>query len=115
MGLLQRLKASTKEKVRQRIETACIRFVANSLIGRNVKRSAVTSRADNNAMWYMGERLHGIANRIATGYEKDSFSLDAEQRRIAAAMRFCRGISTDLLEQNHAADLVDMPIEVNKK
>jgi len=99
---------SMKEWMKARLEVALIRFAANILIGRNVDRSLVTSRADNNSMWYMGERLHGIANRIATSYQRDAFSLSAEQRREAAMAKFCQGISTELLENSKAAELLGL-------
>ncbi|KAA8689620.1 hypothetical protein F4W67_27720 [Pseudomonas caricapapayae] len=45
-----------------------IRIAARILIGRNVQRSAVVSRRDNNDMWYMAEQLEGIAERISCQY-----------------------------------------------
>jgi hypothetical protein len=39
------------------------------LIGRNVKRSAVVSRRDNNDMWSMAEQLEAIEQRIKNKYE----------------------------------------------
>jgi len=53
---------------RRKAEAWLIRFAASILIGRNVHRSAVVSRRDNNDMWGMAERLKGIADRISAGY-----------------------------------------------
>lgn len=88
-----------KERIKERIEIALIRHAANILINRNVSRAPMVSRRDNNDMWFMGERLHVIANRIVSRYEMYVDGQNEEQRRIAAAMRFCRGISTKALER----------------
>ncbi|QGL59595.1 hypothetical protein POR16_10355 [Pseudomonas coronafaciens pv. oryzae str. 1_6] len=45
-----------------------IRIAACILMGRNVQRSTVVSRRDNNDMWYMAEQLEGIADRITHQY-----------------------------------------------
>ncbi|QNR43488.1 hypothetical protein D5S12_20140 [Pseudomonas syringae] len=45
-----------------------IRIAARILMGRNVQRSAVVSRRDNNDMWYMAEKLESIADRISRQY-----------------------------------------------
>ncbi|MCF5714274.1 hypothetical protein GIV18_18085 [Pseudomonas tremae] len=45
-----------------------IRIAARILMGRNLHRSAVVSRRDNNDMWYMAEQLEGIADRITQQY-----------------------------------------------
>lgn len=39
------------------------------LIGRNVQRSAVVSRKDNNEMWCMAEKLESIEKRMLNYYE----------------------------------------------
>lgn len=54
--------------IRRHFEAALIRLAAWILIGRNVQRSAVVSRRDNNDMEYMAEKLESIAGRIASGY-----------------------------------------------
>ncbi|MNM49760.1 hypothetical protein D3C81_607710 [compost metagenome] len=56
--------------IRRHFEAALIRLAAWILIGRNVQRAGVTSRRDNNDMWYMAERLESIAGRVADGYRK---------------------------------------------
>ncbi|MDZ5601694.1 hypothetical protein SJI00_02735 [Pseudomonas sp. RP23018S] len=54
--------------LRRKIEAGLIRLAAVILIGRNIQRSLVVSRRDNNDMWYMAERLESIADRISSGY-----------------------------------------------
>ncbi|WP_122523562.1 hypothetical protein [Pseudomonas viridiflava] len=54
--------------LRRQIEARLIRIAARILIGRNVARSLVVSRRDNNDMWYMAEKLDGIADRISRQY-----------------------------------------------
>lgn len=56
--------------LRRKFEAALIKLAAWILIGRNVHRSGVTSRRDNNAMWGMAERLEAIAKRISSNYTK---------------------------------------------
>jgi len=41
------------------------------LMDRNVQRSGVVSRSDNNDMWYMAEKLEGIAKRMREKYENE--------------------------------------------
>lgn len=53
-----------------RIEAWLLRIAAAILAGRNIARSAVASRRDNNAMWEMGYELRKIADRIEDGYNK---------------------------------------------
>ena len=43
---------------------------AKILMNRNVVRSPVVSRRDNNDMWYMAEKLESIAERMRDGYNK---------------------------------------------
>lgn len=43
-------------------------LAAKILIDRNVQRSAVVSRRDNNDMWAMAEKLEAIAKRISKKY-----------------------------------------------
>lgn len=53
---------------RKHWETWLIRLAAKILMGRNVVRSEVVSRRDNNDMRYMAERLEGISCRIVDKY-----------------------------------------------
>ncbi|WP_188056841.1 hypothetical protein [Pseudomonas syringae] len=53
---------------RRKLEAGMIRIAARILMGRNVQRSAVVSRRDNNDMWYMAEKLESIADRISRQY-----------------------------------------------
>lgn len=55
--------------LRRKFEAALIRLAAWILMGRNVARSPVVSRRDNNDMWYMAERLESIAARMSSGYK----------------------------------------------
>ena len=57
-----------KRLIRRKVETWLILLSAKILIGRNVQRSAVVSRRDNNAMWAMAEQLETIAKRISKKY-----------------------------------------------
>ena len=57
-----------KRHIRRNIETWLILLAARILIGRNVQRSAVVSRRDNNDMWAMAEKLEAIAKRISKKY-----------------------------------------------
>ncbi|MFJ4139949.1 hypothetical protein [Pseudomonas fragi] len=57
-----------KRHIRRNIETWLILLAAKILIGRNVQRSAVVSRRDNNDMWAMAEKLEAIAKRISKNY-----------------------------------------------
>ena len=54
--------------LRRKLEAALVRLAIAILMGRNVTRSLVVSRRDNNDMWHMAERLEDIADRIARGY-----------------------------------------------
>lgn len=49
-------------------ESFLIKIARKILIDRNVSRSGVTSRADNNDMWYMAEKLERIELRIKNKY-----------------------------------------------
>ena len=57
-----------KQLLRRKIEAWLILLAARILIGRNVQRSAVVSRRDNNDMWAMAEKLEAIAKRISKKY-----------------------------------------------
>ncbi|MDD0975938.1 hypothetical protein [Pseudomonas fontis] len=54
--------------IRRKLEAALIRLAVAILMGRNVTRSLVVSRRDNNDMWHMAERLDSIADRISHNY-----------------------------------------------
>ena len=73
MGLGRRVQAGyavilRKGWLRRKLEAGMIRIAARILMGRNVQRSAVVSRRDNNDMYYMAEKLEGIADRISRQY-----------------------------------------------
>lgn len=55
-------------RFRALFEAALVLLCARILTGRNVARSGVTSRRDNNAMWLLADQLEDIARRIASGY-----------------------------------------------
>lgn len=57
-----------KQLIRRKLEAWLILLAAKILIDRNVQRSAVVSRRDNNDMWAMAERLEAIAKRISKKY-----------------------------------------------
>lgn len=54
--------------LRRKLEASLIRWAASILEGRNVQRSLVVSRQDNNAMCSMADSLLDIASRISKGY-----------------------------------------------
>lgn len=58
-----------KDWIRRYFEAWLVLLAAKILIGRNVQRSAVVSRRDNNDMWYMAEKLEQIAKRMRNKYE----------------------------------------------
>lgn len=58
-----------RRQIRKRFEVFLIRIARWILIGRNLHRSAVVSRRDNNAMWYMAERLECIEFRMMNEYK----------------------------------------------
>ncbi|MCY1460231.1 hypothetical protein D9M71_777750 [compost metagenome] len=53
---------------RRKFEAGLIRLAITILKGRNVTRSLVVSRRDNNEMWSMAESLEDIADRISRDY-----------------------------------------------
>ena len=55
--------------IKARFEAALIRFAAYILHDRNVSRSPVVSRHDNNEMYEMGYELRKIAQRIEQSYK----------------------------------------------
>lgn len=58
-----------KKYLRKRFEVFLISIARKILIDRNVQRSAVVSRRDNNDMWSMAERLEAIEERMLSNYE----------------------------------------------
>ena len=58
-----------KDFFKRHYEAAFIRLAIRILSGRNVLRSQVVSRRDNNDMYYMSEKLESIEKRIRTGYK----------------------------------------------
>ncbi|WP_414894412.1 hypothetical protein [Pseudomonas sp. IT-232MI5] len=54
--------------LRRRLEATILILAAWIIDGRNVGRSGVVSRRDNNDMRYMAEKLEGIADRIKRQY-----------------------------------------------
>ncbi|AVE33989.1 hypothetical protein VNPA120661_57550 [Pseudomonas aeruginosa] len=56
--------------LRRHVEAGLILVAARILAGRNVHRSAVVSRRDNNDMWGIAERLENIARRIRGEYRE---------------------------------------------
>jgi len=54
--------------LRRKVEAWMIRLAAKILMDRNVQRSMIVSRRDNNDMWSMAERLEAIADRIEHQY-----------------------------------------------
>ena len=58
-----------KRLIRRKFEAWLILLAAKILSGRNVQRSPVVSRRDNNDMRYMAEKLEDIAERISNKYQ----------------------------------------------
>ncbi|UPF01802.1 hypothetical protein MXB02_14465 [Pseudomonas mosselii] len=56
--------------LRRQLESALILLAAWILGGRNVTRSGVVSRRDNNEMFELDYRLRDIARRIRNQYSK---------------------------------------------
>lgn len=54
--------------IRRKVESWLILLAESILSGRNLNRCRVVSRRDNNDMYYMAEKLEGIAERISRGY-----------------------------------------------
>lgn len=57
-----------KRLIRRKFEAWLILLAAKILEGRNVHRSPVVSRRDNNKMHGMAEELEDIAERISKNY-----------------------------------------------
>lgn len=60
--------AAMKYLFRRKLEAWLILLAAKILEGRNVHRSPVVSRRDNNKMYGMAEELEYIAKRISKNY-----------------------------------------------
>lgn len=60
------------KKLKTRWEAFLIRVAKYILHDRNVTRSPVVSRRDNNEMWEIGWLLEDIAGRIEDGYNEPS-------------------------------------------
>lgn len=58
-----------RHPIRKRWEVFLIRIARWILYERNLPRSAVVSRRDNNDMWYMAEKLEAIENRMMDEYK----------------------------------------------
>jgi hypothetical protein len=58
-----------KRFIRRKLEAWLILLAAKILEGRNVHRSPVVSRRDNNKMYGMAEELEDIAKRISKSYQ----------------------------------------------
>jgi hypothetical protein len=56
-------------RLKARYEAFLLRVAKSIVLGRNVARSPVVSRHDNNAMFEMGYELGKIADRIEAGYK----------------------------------------------
>ena len=65
-----------KRYIKRHFEAWLVLIAAKILLGRNVARSMEVSRRDNNDMYYMGEKLEGIAGRMKDGYNKLEVSED---------------------------------------
>ncbi|UFQ02212.1 hypothetical protein [Pseudomonas fitomaticsae] len=57
-----------KRLIRRQFEAWLILLAAKILSGRNVQRSPVVSRRDNNQMFEIAGELEEIAQRISTNY-----------------------------------------------
>jgi hypothetical protein len=55
---------------RKRFEVFMISIARKILADRNVQRSAVVSRRDNNDMGYMAEKLEAVEARMLDGYNR---------------------------------------------
>lgn len=57
--------------IKRHFEAWLVLLAAKILIDRNLQRSSVVSRKDNNDMWYMAEKLEMIAKRMKNKYEEE--------------------------------------------
>ena len=62
-------KFKKRMKIRKRFEVLLIKIAKWILMERNVSRSMVVSRRDNNDMWFMAEKLESICDRMIDEYE----------------------------------------------
>lgn len=62
-----------KLKIRKYWEVLLIRIAAWLITSRNVQRSMVVSRRDNNEMEYMSEKLESICARMLDEYNKINY------------------------------------------
>jgi hypothetical protein len=60
-----------RRALKARYEAFLLRVAKSIVLGRNVARSPVVSRSDNNVMFEMGYELGKIADRIASGYKDE--------------------------------------------
>ncbi len=58
-----------KNWIRKKWEIMWLWLAYYVLIERNVSRSAVISRRDNNDLWYLGEKVQGVIDRINDEYK----------------------------------------------
>jgi hypothetical protein len=61
--------SDVKKYLRKRFEVLLIKIAQKILVDRNVQRSAVVSRKDNNDMWAMSEKLEVIEKRMLNNYK----------------------------------------------
>ena len=54
--------------IRRHFEIALIKVAIAIIHGRNVQRCTVVSRRDNNDMYYMGEKLEAVCDRMKKEY-----------------------------------------------
>lgn len=57
--------------IKRHFEAWLVLLAAKILSDRNLQRSSVVSRKDNNDMWYMAEKLEMIAKRMKNKYEEE--------------------------------------------
>jgi hypothetical protein len=60
-----------KDWIKRHYEAWHVMRASKILMDRNVTRSMVVSRRDNNDMWYMAERLESVAKRMRENYENE--------------------------------------------
>ena len=58
-----------KNYLRRMLEVSFLRLAKYILKGRNVNRSRVISRRDNNDLYYAGERIDAVISNILCNYE----------------------------------------------
>jgi hypothetical protein len=60
-----------KKKIRKNFEVFLIKVAIKIVLDRNVQRSTVVSRRDNNTMFEMGWKLKSICERMLVEYDCD--------------------------------------------